>query len=79
MSSQPLERLLRPAGFLLGAVAILIPVAAFGQTCEWSVDRTPALPVVSTLWGELEPVDLGSLPANRDTTDAHGALRPGLP
>jgi PKD repeat protein len=30
---------------------------------------TPATPVPSTLWGELQPADTGRLPAERDTTD----------
>ena len=38
-------------------------------TCQFTACRSPATAVPSQLWGDLKPVDLGTLPAGRDTTD----------
>lgn len=37
-------------------------------SCQYLSCRSPAVGQPSSLWGELEPVDLGQLPADRDNT-----------
>ncbi|MCH9649114.1 MAG: hypothetical protein K0U98_12820 [Deltaproteobacteria bacterium] len=49
--------------------AAQIPPENASGDCAFSLDKTPALGVPSSLWGELEPTDIGQLPGSRDTTD----------
>jgi PKD repeat protein len=44
--------------------------------CGYLACRAPAFGVPSPLWGELQPVDTGQLPANRDNTDYNEFLDP---
>ncbi len=66
-----------PAIVLLACLAMLAPRAAYpgvpfceaDLTCQVLSCRAPASGVPAQLWGELRPVDVGQLPAQRDSTD----------
>ncbi len=73
---------LRPAGLtagLAGLAAILAPHPGMAQsgcpsdTCGFSTCNSPATSVPQSLWGEIEPVDAGQLPANRDNSSSFRA------
>jgi PKD repeat protein len=84
-----MRKTIRPC-FFLGLLAtvfatvfatLLAPSAAFGGTCtdgtcQFISCRSPAFGVPSQLWGELEPVDVGQLPANRDNTNFDPIIGP---
>lgn len=60
--------------FALGALSLsllgLVPgSAAWSQSCGFDSSRAPASGVPSSRWGDLRPVDTGTLPASRDNTD----------
>src|SRR6476469_7588507 len=72
------KNLLPRTGLLLVVVAALClaPVAVESATCDRSgcgyltptCGGSPATPAPASLWGELQPTDVGPLPHSRDTT-----------
>lgn len=69
-----------PLQLSLPAICVALSLAAFegaaqippensSGDCIFSLDKTPAFGVPSSLWGEIQPTDTGQLPGSRDTTD----------
>ena len=57
---------------LLASLALSVPASAGTCTdlsCQFNLCASPAFGVASQLWGELQPTDVGQLPANRDNTN----------
>ncbi len=72
----PLGATLRLASPFVGPLLLPLLLAAdaaagcvSGPVCQFLACRSPASGVPVFLWGDLEPVDAGVLPANRDSTD----------
>jgi len=76
-----MARMLRSLIFLglLAAVLSSSPLLAgicTDSTCQFILCRSPASGVPSSLWGELEPTDVGQLPPARDNTDFNPIIGP---
>jgi PKD repeat protein len=67
---------------IAGWMALAPAIPAQAQTCDhsgcvWSACATPATPVPAAFWGELQPVDQGTLPQERDVSYFNEYTTPG--
>jgi len=67
------------AVFLAGGLPLAAQTCDHSSNCGYLACATPAKPAPRSLWGELQPTDVGQLPFNHDSTSYDEFGSSGLP